>query len=344
MVPTILTRLQIKRFKLFGNVDLELGERTILSGPNSAGKTSALQALMLWHLGVKRWLEKRGPGKVSRKKSGVTINRYDVVATPVPTANMLWRNRSVTIGTCQDGKLGTRPLHIEIGVEGISNGHAWKSCMEFGYANEESFYCRPVTIENDEYMEVPECLGGLKISLLPPMSGIVMNEPYIDDGAINVRLGEGRTSEVLRNLCYRVFTNLDGPTAWPDLCEKINSIFGCQLDEPQYAMRRGEITMTYKTTHDARLDLACAGSSMLQTLLLLTHMATNPKAILLLDEPQAHIDTLYHRHIYRLVTTTAEESDQQVIMASNSHSFISENVDYHDVVFSALSRFVLNFE
>jgi hypothetical protein len=37
------------------------------------------------------------------------------------------------------------------------------------------------------------------------MSGLAANETRLDPGAISVRLGEGRTAEVLRNLCYLAF-------------------------------------------------------------------------------------------------------------------------------------------
>ena len=44
----MLTRLAIRNFKLFDKVELELGDRVVLIGPNNAGKTTALQALALW--------------------------------------------------------------------------------------------------------------------------------------------------------------------------------------------------------------------------------------------------------------------------------------------------------
>ena len=53
----MLTKLTIRNFKLFDDVELELSDRVVLIGPNNAGKTSALQALALWEIGVKRWIE-----------------------------------------------------------------------------------------------------------------------------------------------------------------------------------------------------------------------------------------------------------------------------------------------
>ena len=56
----MLTRLTVRNFKLFEEIEIDLGDRVILIGPNNAGKTSALQALALWDIGVRRWMERRG--------------------------------------------------------------------------------------------------------------------------------------------------------------------------------------------------------------------------------------------------------------------------------------------
>jgi len=82
----MLTKISIRNFKLFDDVEIELGERVVFVGPNNSGKTSALQALALWNAGVRRWVEKRGAGKVPKERAGVTLNRRDLIALPVPTA------------------------------------------------------------------------------------------------------------------------------------------------------------------------------------------------------------------------------------------------------------------
>ena len=48
----VLTRLQIRNFKLFSDADIELGPVTVLCGPNNSGKTAALQAIALWRSGT----------------------------------------------------------------------------------------------------------------------------------------------------------------------------------------------------------------------------------------------------------------------------------------------------
>lgn len=55
----MLTKLTIKNFKCFEHAEIDLGKSVVLIGPNNSGKTTALQALALWELGLHRWAEKK---------------------------------------------------------------------------------------------------------------------------------------------------------------------------------------------------------------------------------------------------------------------------------------------
>jgi|SRR5271169_2338960 len=91
----MLTKLKMRNFKRFGSVEVDLGNPVVFIGPNNSGKTSALQALALWQVGLSRWNERRKGKGTPEKRPGVTINRRDLVAVPIPDANLLWRNLHV---------------------------------------------------------------------------------------------------------------------------------------------------------------------------------------------------------------------------------------------------------
>ena len=276
----MLTRLAVRNFKLFDDIELDLGQQVVLIGPNNAGKTTALQALALWDVGLKRWLEKRGADAIPSKRPGVTVNRRDLIALSVPTAKLLWRDLHTHAGgRYEGGRQRTEHVRIEIVVDGVD----WSCGLEFDYANEESFYCRPLRQENGERMPVPEAARDVRVAYLPPMSGLAANETRLDQGAINVRLGEGRTAEVLRNLCYRILEAEDAAERWQRLDERIHKLFGSRLDEPKYIAERGEISMSYRTHEGLQLDLSACGRGQQQTMLLLAHMAANPGSVLLLN-------------------------------------------------------------
>ena len=320
----MLTKLIVRNFKRFEEVEIELGSPVVFIGPNNSGKTSAMQALALWDVGIQRWNEKRSGKNTPEKRPGVTVNRRDLVAIPVPDANLLWRDLHVRDVKRIGGRQHTSNIRIDLIVEGISNDRSWRCGLEFDYANEESFYCRPLRLSNDkspERMPISDEAGDTRIAFLPPMSGLAATETRLDSGAVSVRIGEGRTAEVLRNLCLQVHDQ--DQSQWTPLIGQIRSLFGADIDIPRYIAARGEIVMTYRE-RGIKLDLSSAGRGLQQTLLLLAYMYANPGAVLLLDEPDAHLEILRQRQIYGLLTDVARESSSQIIAASHSEVLLNE--------------------
>jgi len=160
------------------------------------------------------------------------------------------------------------------------------------------------------------------------MSGLAATETRLDQGAVNVRVGEGRTAEVLRNLCYSVY---EEGTRWGDMKRRIGSLFGAELRPPHYIPERGEIAMSYREG-GVELDLSSAGRGLQQTLLLLAYMYANPGAVLLLDEPDAHLEILRQRQTYQVLTDTAEETGSQIIAASHSEVLLNDAAGRHLVI------------
>ena len=191
----MLTKLTVRNFKRFGEVEIELGNPVAFIGPNNSGKTSAMQALALWDIGLKRWNEKRSGKSAPEKRPGVTVNRRDLVSIPVPSARLLWHDLHIRDVLRSDGAQRTQNVRIDIVVEGTSQDRQWTCGLEFDYANEESFYCRPLALpagNTPQRMPVPPEAGEVQIAFLPPMSGLAAAETRLDPGAVNVRVGEGR--------------------------------------------------------------------------------------------------------------------------------------------------------
>ncbi len=334
----MLTKLTIRNFKRFDDVAIDLGKSVVFIGPNNSGKTTALQALALWEIGLGAWRAKRG-GKTSSvpaQRPGVAVNRRDLISVPVPAANLLWRDLHTRNIRRVDNRITTANVRIEVVVDGITADKPWSCGLEFDYSNEEAFFCRPCRQQGYEeapirqvtFSEIPEAAIALKVAYLPPMSGLTDREHLKQAGEIDFLIGQGRTAEVLRNLCYRVFqaqndAGKNSGNAWKDLVDLIQKLFGIELLQPKYIAERGEITMQYKEK-GSRLDISSAGRGLQQTLLLLAHLYANPKTVLLLDEPDAHLEVLRQRQTYQLLTDVAEQQGSQIIAASHSEVVLGE--------------------
>lgn len=307
----------------------DIGQPIVLVGPNNSGKTTALQAIALWAFGVRQWRSKRSSNDSPATRPGVTVNRRDVTQLPVPIANLLWRDRRTHRAISEDGTSRTLPVRIEIQIDGITDGSAWSAGVEFDYSNDESFVCRPLRrpgfdnarVKDCEFSSVPAEASSINIAYLPAMSGLAAIEPRLEPGRISVLIGEGQTAQVIRNLCYRVFEQ--SPEQWKKLSESIDRMFGVTLDEPVHVAERGEILMGYREKGH-QLDLASSGRGLQQTLLLLAHLYAHPGAVLLLDEPDAHLEILRQRQVFRTLSDTASITNSQIIAASHSEVVLNE--------------------
>jgi len=337
----MLTHISIKKFKKFDEIDFELGGTVVLIGPNNSGKTAALQALALWDIGLKKWHEKRSGKTSPEKRPGVTINRRDLVAIPTPNANLLWKDLHIREGSRNgEGKPITDHVTIDIIVSGFTTDKAWKCGLEFDYANDESIYCRPLRIsgeKNQKRMPIPSEALEVRTAILPPMSGLAAIEEKHMPGRINVLIGEGQTAQVLRNLCFQISEEAESKTEWNELVEQIRHLFGVELQRPEFVSARGEITMSFKEQSGVKLDLSSSGRGLQQTLLLLAHLYSNPRTVLLLDEPDAHLEILRQQQIYQVITEVAEKQGSQLIIASHSEVLLNEAAD-RDIVIAFVGR------
>lgn len=319
----MITHFRISNFKRLRSADLELGNVVVFIGPNNSGKTTALQALALWDIGWRRWTEKRDKGSAA-ERTGVTINRRDLLAVPVPGARLLWNDLHTHEGSRADGKPGTGKVYITLEAEGVEEDKPWRCALEFYYANEESFYCR---LKDGK---LPEGARKHAIVFLPPMSGLAEREYRKEQGEISVLIGEGQTAQVLRNLCWQLFSKED-KQAWQSLASHIERLFHIRLNEPQYIKERSELSLTYRERSGVELDLSSSGRGCQQVLLLLSFLLANPGSVLLLDEPDAHLEILRQRDVYNLITEVASANGSQIIAASHSEVVLQEAAE-RDVV------------
>ena len=313
----MIRRLTLRNFKRFREQSFELADSVVLAGPNNAGKSTLLQAIATWKLGLDRWVAQREGGRAV-KRSGVAITRGDFTAAPLREMNLLWEDRKVT-GPA--GMSDTRRL-IEIIVEGEVDGTEWTCGIEFQYANRELVYARPrgaKDLDRDAIRSFPPVSAhSLGIVHVPPLSGIERDEPRRDRGMQDLLVGQGRPGEILRNLLFEIAAQKD-TESWQALAHHVRELFRIELIQPAYSPAQPYIVCEYRESgHDRPLDLANAGSGTLQVLLMLAFLYARPATVVLLDEPDAHQHVILQRQVYDLIRSVARERGGQVVLATHS--------------------------
>lgn len=312
----LLHYLEIENFKRFGEKQrIVLDHPAVLIGPNNCGKTSAIQALALWSQAIKTWYDVR-KDSTAKERTATALNRLNIVAVPVRRTRFFWHNANVRAGAKDIA------LVITVGIE--FQGQVIALPMRFRNQGDELVYCSP-----DEsiagQLDFLQYAAQISVELLYPMSGLETEEPILQPGRIDVLLGQGQTAQVLRNLCLMVVK--DTPDDWVAIVQLMKRLFNVTLEAPQETTR-GAIEMRYKQpgVREA-LDVSSSGRGFQQMLLIFAYLYSHKRSVLLVDEPDAHLEILRQKQVYVLLRDIAAQNQSQVVMVSHSEVILDEALD-----------------
>ena len=321
----LLHYVDIENFKLFDKKQrIELDHPAVIIGPNNCGKTSAIQALALWSQGVKTWYGVRARSK-ARERRGVPLNRLEIVSVPVQKTRYFWSNVRVRKGS-------NRPVYLVITVGVQFHQEVVPLAMSFYNDGDDLVYCKVEeessfgTITEDQKKEFMKYVADIKVELLYPMSGLSTEEPIYQNRFIGTLMGQGRTAEVLRNLCFKCFQENEGN--WRKIQDLMDRLFQVKLNIPT-ENAQGHIDLDYSHSGRQRetLELAASGRGFQQMLLMFSYLYSHTKSVLLIDEPDAHLEILRQRQMYVLLRDIATENESQIIMVTHSEVILDEAVN-----------------
>jgi predicted ATPase len=308
----LLHYVEITNFKRYGDIQrIDLDHPSVLIGPNNCGKTSTLQAIALWSIGLRTWRAESENSKAEKRK-GKALNRLGIVAVPVPKTRHFWH----------DLKAG-KDLSITVAVD--VGGQPVPVTMTFTHhSSDEIVYCQPSAETLIRERAVDEA-AKLDVSLLYPMSGTAADEPVIQPNRINYNLGLGRTAEVVRNLCLMVHQK--SAQDWNEITELMERLFRVRLTAP-VENEIGSVDLSYEQAGvGGLLDLSLAGRGFQQMLLIFAHLYSHKGSVLLIDEPDAHLEILRQRQVYVLLRDIAHRNGCQVVMVTHSEVVLRDALE-----------------
>jgi AAA domain, putative AbiEii toxin, Type IV TA system/AAA ATPase domain len=309
----LLHYVEIENFKRYGDTQrIELDHPAVLIGPNNCGKTSALQAIALWSIGLRTWRAESENSRAEKRK-GKALNRLSIHAVPVPKTRHFWHNL----------KTGSKDLRITVAVD--VKGQPEPVTMIFRHhASDELVYCEPSpeTLANEGAFAVA---GELDVALLYPMSGISADEAVILPKRIEFLMGRGSTAEVLRNICLQVWEK--APKDWEEITGLMDRLFHVKLGSPA-VNEKGGVDLAYEQSGTSgEMDLGLSGRGFQQMLLIFAHLYLHKRSVLLIDEPDAHLEILRQRQVFALLRDIAQRNGCQVVLVTHSEVVLGEALD-----------------
>jgi predicted ATPase len=316
----MLSRVAVKHFKRFDDHVFDVGDQVVLAGPNNSGKTTLLQAIVVWNLAVDKWVQRRNRSNAV-ERTGVPITRQEFTALPLREVDQLWTNTVTNIRKVDasgDLKAG-QPKPIEITLSGRDDLGDWSLGVELRRQSTEQLYAKPTNVD---LAFIERVRKAVRVVHVPPFSGIGIAEPIYTDEYQDVFIGQGKAGDIVRNLLVRVAEKEEN---WNLLSAQIREIFGYELRPP---VSTGEpfIRCEYRRANgngvSPNFDIANAGSGFHQVLLLLAFLYARESTILLLDEPDAHLHVILQSQVLDVLRHAAGKRRCQMIVATHSEVLI----------------------
>ena len=321
----MITQITTRFFKRFDSQTFPLEPLTLLAGPNNSGKSTLLQAGMVWNLAMQKWWEKKGPSSGSKAKNrpGAPITRQEFTALPLPSMDQLWTDTHTSLRK-NEGKQGA-PRPLVITLHGNDSEGDWSFGFELRYSGPEQIHVKPVA---EDLPHLERAREKVSVIYVPPFSGIGVNETRHDRPYQDMLVGQGKGGDILRNLLLEVAEASDG-NDWRRMEEIVEQVFGYRLLKPRYA-GVPYITCQYLKGipkgkgygGHAPLDMSTTGSGFHQVLLILAFMFARPSSLILLDEPDAHLHVLLQKQLYDILRGICHKRKGQLVIATHSEVLI----------------------
>ena len=369
-----IKKITLHRFKHFKGVEIELQSGlSLVVGGNNSGKSSILQALATWQFcktlleiekGRESWL---APVK-AKSKTGVGMGIVDFTPMNVPSLNHLWTNLKTNKEKEVDG------YTLKVGVHwDLDSGEERHLEIGLSLANDRLFVKTiSSNIQLDEILNGKEPKDGNipMVGYLPPFAGITDREGRLTLAMRERLIGQGLSGGVIRNVLYDLHESnkkerfrLRGEASkikdsdlkalrendpWEILTRTIQLTFGTDLKVMPFNERyhsylrvecvKGEFKKEGFKKHNNynSRDIMVEGSGFLQWLSVYALSLSPGVNVILLDEPDAHLNVTLQKELVSALCTMAEKGGKQVLMATHSPELI-RSYD-HDRILAVADR------
>lgn len=353
-----IKKITLHRFKQFRDADIELEQGlSLVVGGNNSGKSSILQALATWQFcktmleiekGRTSWLQ-------TKAKTGLGMGIADFTPMQIPSLTHLWTNLKAHKDKEPDG------YTLKIGVYwDLFNGQERHLEIGLSQANDRLFV--RTTSTNLLAAEIVDEKGAPvdgnvpRVAYLPPFAGITDREGRLTPAMRERLIGQGLSGGVIRNVLFDLHehnkkerqrlrgngTKLKNSSLkwlrendpWEILQRTTQSIFATDLRLVPFNERfhsyiriesaKGELKGDKFTRYQKYTprDLMVEGSGFLQWLSVYALALSPDVDVVLLDEPDAHLNAMLQKELLMSLAQVANARDKQVLLATHSPELI----------------------
>ena len=359
-----IEEITVKRFKKLNDTTLGLGKFNILIGSNNSGKSSILQAL---HFAVSIAQSAKLEGKnVSWMKDvfSMSIHPESLLYAPIADVQALAHGirlkASKKQAAIQKAKKTQQPKKSKATIANDIENSMHISLQAFDGAKCD------VTIKKGRNSNISisisgKVLGERLMSMTEPytiyapgLAGIPREEKLLSAPVVRRAVARGDANLVLRNILWLLYKqgvsekksaeingeaatpvanakinkNIDGEDVWSKFMTQMRAIFPGISIEIDFDPETDEhIPVSFRRAGEPSVPIDAAGTSILQASQLLAYSLLYKPAVLILDEPDSHLDPINQRRLCSLLDSLSSKLGFQVILSTHSRHVLDSSLE-----------------
>jgi ABC-type uncharacterized transport system ATPase subunit len=290
----MISELTLENFKKVSSSTLPLSKINVLVGGNNAGKSCYLQAA---HFGVMLSQSQRLAGSQQFPAENL---RY------CPTDDFLNLRRGERLTETNFIRFTYKQDDNNFGEVKLLRGRngVVKAVVEGqGTAREE--------------MSDPKSFFSIYV---PGLAGITLREEYRSHQIVNNGIARGDANLYLRNVLHRIEGDPARKAQFHKLLHKVFPDYNVTTRFD--VLSDTSIISTVELPDGTNRPLDTVGTGFLQTIQMLAYVTNYSPKLLLLDEPDAHLNAGNQRRLADALNVVAQESDTQIILATHSRHLL----------------------
>ncbi|MDM0549256.1 ATP-dependent nuclease [Clostridium perfringens] len=315
--------IRIENFKSIENLKIEFNDKfNVLIGENNAGKTSVLEAILLWKKCYDSHIQ-QNKKKFYAKPQNIRFDDISFlrVADDIDLFNSICKK--------------CRVIDIEIVFQ--DSGEEYNLGFEISkVSNIDNAYFQLKYIDRDEFVRFEKLTEKYSKKLnelisvfdTRPIAGIITNEPYMYKDQVLSKISKGKGYEVLRN---KIIGHSKNKESKRRVENSIKNVIGEEIEFIEKNQNNREYIKLMVKKGNKAVDILSQGSGFIQIAEIFSSIEyiNSELYILLIDEPDSHIHAKLQE---KLLEEFKQIKRSQLFLVTHNERFL-DNVEDDEIIF-----------
>lgn len=313
-----IEELQLVAYKGFSGFTLKCSSYTVLTGLNSSGKTSILQAIQLvfdiFMYAFGRYADRNSQTPNFGNPQWSSDPSYGINRMSFGDPDALWLNKK-TSEPCKLFLKVSGGIDLKLEIRGRNQ---YQLEMLVNGVNIQNSLETPIS------RKLVEELYGVNPIYVAPVAGISPAEDLLHHPQLMQKLDRGAIAESWRSSLYWLY-NDGNKDDFDRVVEMVQRYLpGAMIEPPRLNHNNSPQVLINFEQDETSFDISTSGGGMRTILGLAILLKLSKSKCLLLDEPDAHLHSSLQREVARMLLDHAIENDVQIIASTHASDFIAE--------------------